>query len=207
MKARRWAGVLVGAVASAGAIACAPPDATPERRAPVEVAAAHPAPPAHGPARFAFGAPADPARIASWDIDVRPDGAGLPPGRGSVAEGGAVFRGRCAPCHGATGTEGPYDVLVGGPAWGDADPPRPRTIGNYWPYATTLFDYVRRAMPQTEPGSLDADETYAVVAWLLARNGVLPDDAVLDAASLPEVVLPARDRFRPDDRRGGPEVR
>jgi len=162
---------------------------------------------APAPARFGFGRPAEPALVARWDRDVRPDGAGLPPGQGSVAQGRDVYLSRCLACHGLTGTEGPYDVLVGGGPWGDSGPPRRRTIGNYWPYATTLFDYITRAMPQNAPGSLTASETYAVIAWLLARNGILGEDAVLDAGSLPAVVMPARDRFVPDDRRGGPEVR
>jgi len=194
----------LGLVVVALAVACTAPDPLPERGLPVTAVSA---PPTRGPTRFAFGTPADAARVARWDIDVRPDGVGLPPGRGSAAEGETVFRAQCVACHGPTGTEGPYDVLVGGPPWGDTDAPRPRTIGNYWPYATTLFDYVRRAMPQSAPGSLDAAQTYAVVAWLLARNGVIPADAVLDATTLPGVVMPARDRFVRDDRRGGPEVR
>ena len=92
-------------------------------------------------------------------------------------------------------------------ALGGGDAPWRRTIGNYWPYATTLFDYITRAMPQNDPGSLTADETYAVVAWLLARNGVVADAAVMDAAALKAVHMPARHRFVPDDRRGEPEVR
>ena len=191
-------------VAAALAVAACAPDATPDRRpAAVAVSAAA----AVGPARFGFGTPADSARVAAWDIDVRPDGAGLPAGRGTVAEGERVYGTRCVACHGPTGTEGPYDALVGGEPWGDADAPRRRAIGNYWPYATTLFDYVRRAMPQNAPGSLSAGETYAVVAWLLARNGIVREDAVMDAGTLPAVVMPARDRFVPDDRRGGAEVR
>ncbi len=98
-------------------------------------------------------------------------------------------------------------MLVGGGPWGDAGPPPRRTIGSYWPYATTLFDYITRAMPQNAPGSLTADETYAVIAWLLARNGIVGEDAVMDASTLPAVVMPARDRFVPDDRKGGAEVR
>ncbi len=163
--------------------------------------------PSSPPPRFAFGTPADSGLIARSDRDVRPDGVGLPPGRGSVAQGAAVFLTHCAACHGRTGTEGPYDALVGGDPWGNTDPPKLRTIGNYWPYATTLFDYITRAMPQTTPGSLSANETYAVIAWLLARNGIVSNDAMMDATTLPKVRMPARDRFVPDDRRGGTEVR
>jgi cytochrome c len=159
------------------------------------------------PQRFGFGSQATPERIALWDRDVAPDGVGLPPGRGTVAEGQRVYMTWCVSCHGPTATEGPNDVLAGGGPWDGADPPRPRTVGNYWPYATTLFDYIVRAMPQNAPGSLSADDTYAVIAWLLALNGIIPQDAALDAASLPGVVMPARDRFVPDDRTGGPQVR
>lgn len=184
--------------------ACAPPDGVPSHN---QRAAAAVAPPAEGPTTFGFGAAAAASRIAAWDHDVGPDGVGLPPGQGTVAQGAVVYLTRCAACHGVTGTEGPYDILVGDEAWGDSEPPRRRTIGNYWPHATTLFDYITRAMPQNDPGSLTADETYAVIAWLLARNGVVADDAVMDAAALPEVPMPARHRFVPDDRRGGAEVR
>jgi S-disulfanyl-L-cysteine oxidoreductase SoxD len=150
------------------------------------------------PERFGFGTPADEARIAAWDINVRPDGVGLPDGSGSVEQGAEVYLARCAACHGMTGTEGPNNVLVGREPWEDF--PITRTIGNYWPYATTLFDYIRRAMPMEAPGSLSADDTYAVIAWLLHRNEIVPADAVMNAATLPAVEMPARDRFVPDDR-------
>jgi cytochrome c len=110
-------------------------------------------------------------------------------------------------CHGRTGTEGPAPALVGGGAWGNDGPPRVQTIGNYWPYATTVYDYIGRAMPQNAPGSLSASETYAVIAWLLAQNGIIANDATLDSAKLVAVRMPARDRFVPDDRKGGAEVR
>jgi S-disulfanyl-L-cysteine oxidoreductase SoxD len=166
---------------------------------------------AEPPASFGFGRPATEADIAAWDIDVRPDGAGLPPGSGSVQLGREVYAAKCAACHGATGTEGPNDVLVGRVP-GDSfpfgnDPALRKTIGNYWPYASTLYDYVHRAMPYDSPGSLTPGETYSVVAYLLHRNELLPADATLDARSLPQVRMPARDRFVADDRRGGPEVR
>ncbi len=161
--------------------------------------------PAEAPDRFSFGSDASEARIAAWDIDVKPDGEGLPEGSGTVAEGEAVYAVHCAVCHGLTGTEGPYDVLVGTAPWEEW--PGARTIGGYWPYATTVFDYIRRSMPQLTPGILTADETYAVVAYLLNLNGIVPDDGVMDAETLPEVIMPARDRFVPDDRRGGSEVR
>ncbi|MDT8369230.1 MAG: cytochrome c [Longimicrobiales bacterium] len=158
--------------------------------------------PAHAPDRFGFGRDASPARIAEWDIDVRPDGTGLPAGRGSVAEGELVYARYCAACHGPTGTEGPEDRLVDSEQW-DLHPTS-RTVGNYWPYATTLYSYIRKAMPQTTPGVLTNDEVYAVVAWILHRNEIIPEDAVLDAQTLPAVQMPARDRFVVDDRTGGP---
>ena len=161
--------------------------------------------PAAAPGRFAFGAEASQARVALWDIDVKPDGEGLPPGSGTVAEGEAVWTVHCVSCHGATGVEGPYDRLVGTEPWEEW--PASRTVGNYWPYATTLYDYIRKAMPQLTPGLLTADENYAVIAYLLNLNGIIPADAVMNAETLPAVVMPARDRFVVDDRRGGAEVR
>jgi len=162
------------------------------------------APPAKAPATFGIGRPATPAEIAALDIDVGPDGAGLPAGRGTAAEGAPIYAARCASCHGKTGKEGPNDVLVGR-LTGDAfpfakDPRAPKTIGSYWPYATTVFDYIRRAMPPDKPGSLRDDEVYNLVAFLLAANELIPQDAVVDAASLPKVKMPARDHFVPDTR-------
>lgn len=201
---RRCLRLIAVAIGASFASACSAPDRVPAREA---MPAAEVTPPTSPPAHFGFGSPADPGLVARWDRDVRPDGVGLPPGNGSVVQGREVYLSRCVACHGATGTEGPYDVLVGGGPWGDSGPPRRRTTGNYWPWATTLFDYITRAMPQNAPGSLTADETYAVIAWLLAENGIVGQDAVLDARTLPAVVMPARDRFVPDDRKGGPEVR
>jgi mono/diheme cytochrome c family protein len=160
--------------------------------------------PAPAPATFGIGRAATSAEIAAWDIDIGPDGTGLPAGRGSVADGATLYAARCAGCHGKSGIEGPNDVLVGKSAGQSfpfaADARIPKTIGNYWPYATTLFDYIRRAMPPDMPGSLKDDEVYALVAHLLAWNGIVGNDAVLDAASLPKVHMPARDRFVPDAR-------
>ena len=157
------------------------------------------------PERFGFGTAASDARIAQWDIDVRPDGVGLPPGSGTAQQGQAVYNVQCLACHGPTGVEGPNDRLVGTEPWEKW--PGSRAVGSYWPYATTLFDYIRKAMPQATPGTLTADETYAVIAYVLSLNGLVEDDAVMDARTLPAVVMPARDRFVPDDRVGGAEIR
>ena len=174
---------------------------------------APPTAPGHWPASFGLGQAAPPARIAVLDVDARPDGMGLPPGRGSVAAGELVYRAHCARCHGATGTEGPETVLVGREP-GDSFPfARSRanrarqTVGSYWPYATTIFDYVNRAMPQNAPGTLSADELYAVTAYVLFLNEIVARDAVMDATTLPQVTMPSRGRFVPDDRTGGPVVR
>jgi len=156
------------------------------------------------PARFGIGRPATPAEIAALDIDVGPDGAGLPPGRGTAADGAPIYAARCAACHGKTGKEGPNDILVGrlpDDAFTFArDPRAPKTIGSYWPYATTIFDYVRRAMPPDAPGSLKDNEVYGLVAYLLTLNELIPADAVIDATSLAKVKMPAHDRFVPDTR-------
>ena len=153
------------------------------------------------PATFGIGHAATAAEIAAWDIDVGPDGAGLPPGRGTAADGAATYATKCASCHGKTGKEGPNDVLVGRGAFpSGTDTESRRTIGNYWPYATTIFDYVRRAMPSPAPGSLTDNEVYGLVAFLLAQNEIIPTDAVMDATTLPKVAMPARDKFVPDTR-------
>jgi cytochrome c len=160
--------------------------------------------PAQAPATFGIGREATAAEISARDIDIGPDGAGLPAGRGTPADGAVVYASRCASCHGKSGTEGPNDVLVARSTAGTfpfaKDPKMPRAIGNYWPYATTIFDYVRRAMPPNAPGSLTDDEVYAVVAHLLALNGLIAPDAIIDAQSLPKVRMPARERFVPDTR-------
>ncbi len=160
---------------------------------------------------FGFGEPASPERIAAWDIEIGPDGEGLPAGRGSVERGQTLYRLQCVQCHGAQGEGADYEALVGRVP-GDAFPfSEDRrwliTVGSYWPYATTLFDYIRRAMPQAAPGTLPADDVYALTAYILQLNGLLEPGDSLDARTLPRIVMPARDRFVSDDRRGGPEVR
>jgi len=159
--------------------------------------------PAHAPARFGFGQEASEARVAMWDIDVRPDGVGLPAGQGTVEEGRQVYQTFCVECHGATGTEGPNDRLVGRDEWGETGP-QVRTVGSYWQYSTTLYDFIRRSMPQLTPGLLTADQTYAVIAYILHLNEIVPEDAVMNAETLPAVMMPSRDRFVLDDRQGGP---
>lgn len=157
------------------------------------------------PESFGFGRTATDAEIAAWDIDVRPDGTGLPAGSGTVAEGESIYAAKCAVCHGKTGVEGPNDRLVrrsgeGFPAGDSADSWTGRTIGNYWPYATTVFDYILRSMPQNVPGSLQADEVYALTAYLLWRNDIIAADERMDAETLAAIEMPARDQFHPDDR-------
>jgi cytochrome c len=144
-----------------------------------------------------LGEPATPADLAAWDISIAPDGIGLPAGRGTSAEGQAIFAGKCQACHGEKGAGKPNDVLVGG--IGSLAPGQTpvKTVGSYWPYATTLFDYIRRAMSYNEPKSLTADETYAVSAYILALNGIIAATDVLDAQSLPNVKMPNRDGFIP----------
>jgi cytochrome c len=153
------------------------------------------------PQRFGIGRAATDAEIKVEAIDIGPDGAGLPPGKGSAADGAAIYAAKCAQCHGKTGKEGPNDVLVGrGPFPSGTDATSRRTIGNYWPYATTVFDYIRRAMPSPAPGTLKDDEVYALTAFLLADNEIIAKDAVMDSATLPKVVMPARDKFVADPR-------
>jgi cytochrome c len=159
---------------------------------------------AQTPQRFGIGRPATPSEVAALDIDVGPDGAGLPPGRGTAADGAPIYAARCAGCHGKSGKEGPNDVLVGRIS-GDpfpfaSDPRAPKTIGSYWPYATTVFDYIRRAMPPDTPGSLRDDEVYSLTAYLLTLNELIPADVVIDATTLPKVRMPSKDRFKPDPR-------
>lgn len=144
-----------------------------------------------------FGRPATPEEIQLWDIDVRPDGAGLPAGSGTVLQGKRVYEESCAVCHGVNGKDGIKDRLVGGQGTLASSQPM-KTVGSYWPYATTLFDYVRRAMPYQAPESLSVDETYAVSAYILSLNGLLPEDGKLDKESLPKVKMPNRDGFIPE---------
>ncbi|MGJ5199611.1 c-type cytochrome [Bradyrhizobium sp. HKCCYLRH1030] len=144
-----------------------------------------------------FGRPATPGEIALWDIDVRPDGKGLPPGSGTVARGKDVFAENCASCHGDNGVGGIKDRLAGGQGTLASATPV-KTVGSFWPYATTLFDYIHRAMPYQAPGSLSVDDTYAVAAYILSLNGILPPEGQLDNHSLPGTRMPNRDGFIPE---------
>lgn len=146
------------------------------------------------PAGPALGRAATPEEIAMLDISIPPSGAGLPRGSGTVKQGEAVYTAKCLACHGAKGAGKPADPLVGGiGSLASANPVR--TVGSYWPYATTLFDYVRRAMPSTAPRSLTDDEVYAVSAYVLNLNGIIAEDAVMNARTLPQVKMPNRDGF------------
>jgi S-disulfanyl-L-cysteine oxidoreductase SoxD len=141
-----------------------------------------------------LGREASPAEVAGWDISIPPDGSGLPPGGGTAAAGAAVYAAKCQSCHGEKGAGQPNDRLAGGQ--GTLAGPTPvRTVGSYWPYATTVFDYVRRAMPYQEPQSLTNDEVYAVTAYLLHLNGVIAEGDVMNAQTLPQVKMPNRDNF------------
>ena len=152
---------------------------------------------------FPSSACASDDEIRVWNMDVSPTGEGLPPGQGTVKHGARVYAERCAACHGPTGVEGPKDKLVGGRNTLRTSKPI-KTIGSYWPYATTLYDYIHRAMPFNTPQSLTADETYSVIAWLLFQNQVIQEDAVMNAETLPRVQMPNRNGFIADPR---PDVR
>ncbi|MDA1184015.1 MAG: cytochrome c [Acidobacteria bacterium] len=141
-----------------------------------------------------LGTPVSEAEIAAWDISVMPDGSGLPPGSGTAAQGAPIFAAKCAVCHGASGKGGPNAALVGGaPLTSGID--TTKTIANFWPYATTLFDFTRRAMPWTQPRTLTSDEVYALTAYMLALNGIIDDRDVMNAETLPDVRMPNRDGF------------
>lgn len=160
-----------------------------------------------GGAAYPFGAPASEAEIQAWDKDVRPDGAGLPAGSGTYKQGEQIYGEQCASCHGLK-LEGIRDpnlpqggapALVGGR--GTLNTPQfKQTVESYWPYATTLFDYITRAMPYTAPGSLKPDEVYSLVAYILAEGHIIKPTEVMDAKSLPKVRMPNRDGFYIDNR-------
>jgi S-disulfanyl-L-cysteine oxidoreductase SoxD len=148
---------------------------------------------------YRVGHPPTAEEIKAWDLTIRPDGQGLPPGSGTAALGKAVYEERCASCHGEKGEDTKYSRLVGG--HGTLATAQPvRTIGSFWQYATTLWSYIRRSQPFDEPGSLTADQVYAVTAYLLHLNGIIGEQDVMDAKTLPLVKMPNRDGFVPDPR-------
>lgn len=160
------------------------------------------------PVRFGYGRAATVAEISAWDIDVRPDGKGLPAGQGTVPKGKLLYKAKCAACHGDNEQDLSKMRLPAPILMSDTSAKsRPKSIGNYWPYATTLFDYLRRAMPFNEPGTLSNNEVYSLTAYLLHVNKLWKADAVLTAQNLPKVVMPAKKLFIRDDRKGGPEIK
>jgi cytochrome c len=146
-----------------------------------------------------IGRPPRPEEIRAIDIEVMPDGRGLPPGGSTASAGKAVYASRCETCHGPTGTEGPQEVLAGGR--GSLATPKPlKTVGSYWPYATTLWDYIRRAMPFDHPGTITDEQVYGATAYLLFLNGIVGEQDVIDQKTLPLVKMPNRDGFVADPR-------
>ncbi len=156
------------------------------------------------PASFGLGRVASQREIDSLSIAIPPSGIGLPAGEGLALRGKSIYLQKCAACHGLTGKEGPQDVLVATGSLFSEDPRAERAIGNYWPYATTVFDYIRRAMPSNAPGSLSNQEVYDLTAWLLFQNGLIGEDFILDAKNLPTLEMPAKIHFAEDTRTGGP---
>lgn len=158
------------------------------------------------PKKFGFGRIASRQEINAWDIDIRPDGKGLPAGQGNSNIGKAIYAEKCLACHGLkeqANVKLPGPILVSDTILKS----RPKTIGNYWPYATTLFDYIRRAMPYNQPGTLTDAEVYSLTAYLLSINNVLKADITLNAKNLPQIMMPAKKLFIFDDRKGGPEIK
>ena len=150
------------------------------------------------PERFGIGREPDASEIEQWDIDIAPSGDNLPAGQGTVDRGETINAQLCLACHGPEGAGGINDQLVGHFNPEDdlaGDTSLPRTVGNFWPYATTLYDYINRSMPMTIPGTLSADEVYSLLAYLLHLNGIVEEDAVIDAETLPSIEMPARHLF------------
>ncbi len=143
-----------------------------------------------------FGQPISASDLAPWDISIGPDGVGLPPGSGTPAQGAAVYAERgCAACHGEKGSGGPGGPLVGGGPLNSTERDPVKLIGNYWPYATTIFDFTRRAMPWQQPKTLTDNEVYALTAYILALNKIIGENDVMNGETLPKVKMPNRDGF------------
>ena len=140
-----------------------------------------------------LGKPVTPGELATWDINILPDGSGLPPGAGTPAEGARIYAAKCAMCHGENGKGGTNARLVGGEAIKDME--SEKTIANFWPFATTLFDYIRRAMPWRQPRSLSNNEVYALTAYILSLNKLIGENDTMNAQTLPKVRMPNRDGF------------
>ncbi|MGI6854935.1 c-type cytochrome [Mesorhizobium sp. 1B3] len=155
----------------------------------------------HANGKLGLGRVATNDEVAAWDIDVRPDGLGLPEGRGTAADGMAIYDAQCASCHGDFGEAiGRWPVLAGGDGTLEAERPE-KTIGSYWPYATTIYDYVRRAMPFGNARSLSDDDIYALTAYLLYLNDVVDDEEFeLSKENFASIKLPNQDNFIADDR-------
>ena len=187
MRSRAMAFALTFALA----LAALAGEEVPEPGAPAPEVSSPGAPAGEGPN---LGVEATPEEVAEWDISIQPDGEGLPPGSGTPLQGEPVYALRCLSCHGPGGKGQLNDVLVGG--HGTLNGPAPRkTLGSFWPHATTVFDYIRRSMPYQQPHSLSDDEVYALTAYLLFLNGIIGEDKVMDAATLPAVRMPNRGNF------------
>lgn len=145
--------------------------------------------------RYGIGTPSSPEELRTWDISIGPTGEELPPGRGTAKDGAPVFKQKCAVCHGATGTGGPAPILKAPPAATADIWERPRVLPLRSPFATTVWDYINRAMPLNRERTLTPDEVYALTAFLLNLNGVIPEDTVLDQQSLPKVKMPIGDAW------------
>lgn len=142
-----------------------------------------------------LGKPINPADIAAWDISILPDGTGLPPGSGTPAQGASVYVQKCLMCHGVDGKGGPNNALIGNPPLTDRERDPVKTIANYWPYATTIFDFIRRTMPWQQPRSLTNEEVYSLTAYILSLNKLIGENDTMNAETLPKVRMPNRDGF------------
>jgi mono/diheme cytochrome c family protein len=149
--------------------------------------------------KFGVGRAPTPEEIKAWDISISPTGAELPEGSGTAVQGKEIYASKCAKCHGGQGQGGDEGPLAGGQ--GTLRSPKPlKTVGSYWPYATTLFDYIHRAMPFKQPGTLTNNQVYALTAHVLHLNSIIGENVVMDAKSLPQVKMPNRNGFIPDPR-------